>query len=468
MRTFLTSLLLTCIFATTINAQEYSIKSVTYRQKDARARTAPRNDNNGTPCAMVKVDIIGINDLKFPDAVGDVDYSLGEYIVYLSENTKSLRYNSASKNFSGEIIFADYDITIAQKSVYQIVFESENKMRAAVFSVYPETATLSFDGKIVNLDETGMAIVETSIGKYEYNVTCEGYAPVSGTIELIDEEMTTITNVTMEEKKFPLIINCKPDSAELFIDNVSYGKIKDAGNIEVTEGTHIIQLKSPTYNDFSKQIYVQAGESATLDVALVQMEQERIVLKKERTRTSISIRPSHHITIGGELYDKSKYFGYEWGAKIEYTYTHTFLGVFQIQPGLSLGLMTFDKEHKQELYGDSIKSESYFLEIPLQLGIGIPFGRFNQNTLSILAGGYARGYMIEKDDEGDNDDKSKISARETTTPQKQIDDKEYDYDYGLRATIRLDIKSFSISGECSHSLNGGRLYPAIKLGYRFY
>ena len=80
MRTLVLTFLMTLVCATNF-AQELTVKSVNLRPQDARARTNPRDDANGKKCAIIRVGVVGVEDLDFPDAVGKVERLQSEYVI---------------------------------------------------------------------------------------------------------------------------------------------------------------------------------------------------------------------------------------------------------------------------------------------------------------------------------------------------------------------------------------------------
>ena len=228
MKRIVICLLLLCI-CFGIKAQKLTLKSVSPLPMDLSVQNNPnpRRDQNGTPCALIRVGVVGVEDLTFPDAVGNVKRSLSEYMVYVPAGLKTLQYKNQSGSITGSVSFEDNDIDeIESKSVYSVVFESDSHLRAAIFSVEPKTATLTFDGKPVKLDAEGMAVITKPIGKYQYNVQANEYELQSGAVSLTEDDISTTTNVILRPKQYPLTIKCTPANAVLFIDNVSFGALK--------------------------------------------------------------------------------------------------------------------------------------------------------------------------------------------------------------------------------------------------
>ena len=186
------------------------------------------------------------------------------------------------------------------------------------------------------------------------------------------------------------------------------------------------------YKDAEVQLDVK-GEVAPIDVVLKQKKEKTIKYREGRTRTRINVRNGHYIALSGEMYDdKNDYCDY--GAKLEYSYIRHFGGIFEFRPGLSIGGITY-KAEEDKMLG--------FVEVPLQLGVGFPFGKNNAHLFSLLAGGYVRYYLDEEASDSESD-------------------------FGLRFSAQLDFSRFVIGVEFSQNLYLGDSYPGIKLGWKFF
>ena len=105
--------------------------------KALKARTNPVEDANGDPCALVVVQVSGVEDMYFPDAVKTSDYKYTRYQVYVPAGTKRLRFLHP-KYLPGTVVFADYGITSLEgKSTYILTLraagESDKKKRQGSF-----------------------------------------------------------------------------------------------------------------------------------------------------------------------------------------------------------------------------------------------------------------------------------------------------------------------------------------------
>ena len=424
-----------------INAQTYSVKSVSLRQSDMKASTEQRKDANGKPCAVVRVGIVGVKDLTFPDAVGDVKYSMGEYIVYVPDGLQRFNYKNGNGKIAGAVSFDDYGLEVETKRVYSVTFESENHARAAIFSVQPTDAKLVLDGVTVTLDKEGIAIVEKPIGEYTYQVIRQGYLSQSGIVKLTDDEISTTTNVQLEQEKFAVKLSGYPEETTLFIDNIPYGKASDNGDLKLPAGEHNLRLTAVGYDDFEKT-FVVGNQPVALDAVMTLKKQRVVEHSYERTRTHVNLRPAFYFRGGAQLYNKEQYLGHDWGLKLSVGAIQHFGVLFSLYEGIEGGLANPTNKGKEEYFEHAADSaNTYFVEIPVLLGISVPLGKYNQHMFSVLGGVYGRGMLTEIVDE-----------KSTKAADKHGNAYKTNWDFGLRGMVILDISRFSIAAEVGYSM----------------
>lgn len=454
-------LFVVCAVVMNISAQKVSIKSVRHLDTDTWGLRNNRVDSNGKNCAVIRVGVVGVKDMAFSDAVGSVERSGSEYIVYVPETVKTLKYSYNDGKITGAIDFSKYPEVspLVQGHSYAVVFETENHIRAAVFSVTTQTLTgdvipvqaanLTFDGVKVPLDKDGMAIIEKPIGNYKYSILANGYESQSGTVKLIEDDISTTTDIALEAKSYPFAITCTPPNASLFIDDVAQGQLDQISDLTITEGNHNIRLVAVGYDDYIQPL--DAKGDVNLNINMLQKKQEVVKFTDERTRTRVNVRPGYYLTLGGNYFDKEKYLAQQWGFNLSFAAMQHFGGIFAIREGIGYGISFLDKELMKEAYESVPKdTTTNYLEMPLQVGVSIPFGSYNKNLFSIMGGGYGK-YMWTKVSQSSDGKTSKD-----------------EWDYGLRLSAILDIKHFTISADASTSLNGLGLYFGLNLGFKFY
>ena len=103
-----------------IDAQEMSVKLFEYLPKDLTARTSPRNDLNGKPCAVIRVGIALQGVVFDGNTIGSPVYNTGEYLVYMPEGSRqiTLRHDSYVPL---TVVFADHEIEkVRSLSTYRL------------------------------------------------------------------------------------------------------------------------------------------------------------------------------------------------------------------------------------------------------------------------------------------------------------------------------------------------------------
>lgn len=110
------------VLATTcVCAQEFTVRSMNHRQTDLSARSHVRNDQNGEPCALVRVEL-PLDDVVFDgNIVGSVERYVNEYWVYMTAGSKKLEIKHP-KCYTLEVLFPDYSISSVENlQTYRLI-----------------------------------------------------------------------------------------------------------------------------------------------------------------------------------------------------------------------------------------------------------------------------------------------------------------------------------------------------------
>lgn len=464
MKRFFCFFMMVCAYTATY-AQNLTVKAVNLRPQDARAASQPREDSNGNKCAIIRVGVVGVDDLVFPDAIGNVEHAMSEYVVYVPDGLKTLRYENKSGKQLGTIVFDDYDLEINSLASYDVVFESDSHLRSAIFSVQPKNAQLSFNGKNVNIDADGMAMINMPVGEYTYKITANGFESQSGTVALAEDDLSTVTDVMLQEILYPVVINVLPKDATVFIDNVPYTE-EDRNDLKLSGGKHSVRITAADHEDDERVINV-SNNFLPINVALRENKQEVVKHNEERTRTKVNIRNAFYITGGFAILsapDMTKLFqkhnAYDFN--IELSAVQHFAGYFAMREGISLGGI---KSNENEKYIDfAFDNDSLYwmarIDVPLQVGICAPFGKYNQHLFSLYGGGYARLVWLTDYSETD------YSFPDDYVRRGDIND--CIWDYGIRLSAKLDLSHFTIGVDLGKSLNDMGFSGGICIGVKLY
>ena len=464
MRRLLFFLLVICTCASA-NAQQLTVKSVNLRPHDTRARTNPRDDAKGKKCAIIRVGVVGVDNLVFPDAVGEVKHILSEYVVYVPDGLKSFKYNNKSGQNIGSIDFDDYGLEINSLASYDVIFESGSNLRSAIFSIKPKHARLVFNGEKVDVDKDGLAMVNKPIGEYSYLITADGFEEQSGTVALKEDDISTVTDVVLEEVLYPVKINVFPEKATVFVDNVPYTK-ETWSDLKLSGGKHLFRITASNYDEEEKSIVIKRDMSPlffTLDYSKLEVVEH----KEEMTRTNISIRNAIYITANFSMMgikDPSALFKSKNALDFagELSFVQHFAGLLAIREGISVSVLKPNRNEyyfEKAIYNDSTRLMLKF-DIPLQIGFSLPFGAYNRHLLTIFGGAYGSSISLQEWKE------SALKDEEKNYP--SVDENAYYWDYGIRLSFKLDIGHFTLGADLSQSLNKMGGAAGINIGCKLY
>ena len=428
-------------------AQKVTVKSVLPGDmNDLTARREARKDPSGKNCALIRVGIVGVNDMSFPDAIGNVVHEGSEYQVYVPDGLKSLRYNGGRGKIRGEIKFANFPAvgSIVSNNVYRIIFETDSHQRMAIIKVTPQTATLVVDGQLVRLDAGGMATIEKPVGSYRYRLSAPQYETQEGQIVLPEDELSTAKTINLERVKYAVSIYGSPSNANLTVDGESYGPLSINGNLNISEGYHTIHLQAEGYDDYEQSINVRAG-MAPLKITMQKKKEIEVIDKRGVSRTSVNLRPGHYVIIGGNLFDKKKYDAQQWGLSASYSAMQHFAAIFALREGIGYGRAFLDKNEMANTFDSTPKdTTTNYVEVPLQIGISIPINTFRTSIFSIMGGGYGKYMWTEMQGSSKSKD---------------------EWDYGLRLSAILELSKFVIAADVSSSLNDKGIFYGLHIGW---
>lgn len=443
-----------------MEAQKLTPKRFELLTTDLLARKEQRtSQTNGTKCAAIRVNVVGVKDMTFKEAEGDCKYSMNEYIVYVPAGTQALTYKVG--NEEGKIEFADYGpAEVEENATYRLLIDTENKMRSAVFYVSPSNAQLNVNGQNIQLDENGTGCIELPVGDYFYSITADKCDTEEGTVSLTEDEIVSVKDIVLSEKKYNLAIQCNHPEAAVFIDNVSFGTLSSIqNNVQLTEGKHEVRITLENYKDYNETVDIHS-EAASMNVNLEELKTKTIRRSELRTKSSISLRPhiDTYLSWNTKLDDMETNFG-----KLDVEF-HQYFGYFAFKEGLSAGAVYGSKKfcNKIDKHFSEIKEDAeeknrvaFYAEIPLQIGFALPLSLYNTSHVVFLGGGYGSYYYIGHK----HDDITTNKTVETHT-----------FDFGIRINATFYLNKFAIGFEASRSLSDTKLgeFVGIRIGRRFY
>ena len=262
------------LFCTTAMAQELSIKGFQEATNDLTARTHPRQDNNGTDCALVKVQMAASGVTFTGNVMGDVTFKNNEYWVYMTEGSKRLKVVHP-RYIPLDVTFADYEITALRgKSTYiltialgdlpQGVQQPKVQTGWIILDSTPQGASVYINDDFVG--NTPLGGYKQPYGTYTFRVELPNYHPTSGSIELNSNRFEK--KVTLQPAFGSITVTSNVAGAKVLLDGKATGKQTPCTLKEIASGQHTVTLQMEKYAPQQLSVNVEDGQTTKLNATL--------------------------------------------------------------------------------------------------------------------------------------------------------------------------------------------------------
>ncbi len=171
-------------------AQNITVVSFKKMENDLTARTLRVNDQNGDPCALIKVVVEG-NEFKFEgdgNGIVKTEHKTGEYYVYVPWGSKHI---TIKHNDLGVLRQYAYPEKIEKLTTYELKLTTGKIVQDGnylIVNVQPTNATVYIDGDIIDNDITPFL----KTGTHSYKVICDNYVTKEGTLSISKSEKTKL------------------------------------------------------------------------------------------------------------------------------------------------------------------------------------------------------------------------------------------------------------------------------------
>ena len=254
--------------------QKLSVESFEYLPKDLTARTSPRNDRNGTPCAVIRVGIALQGVVFDGNTIGKPVFNTGEYLVYMPNGSRqiTIRHNSYVPL---TVVFADYGIDkVASSNTYRLTVltggsnnDQQTQGNFLVMKVTPPISRVIIDeGEPTAVNADGTLKTYLKNGNHRYRVEAEGYLPQSGTLSMSGarQQMT----IALQSSKAALTVKATTTGSKIFI-NEDY-KGDDSWQGELTPGTYLVEARKDGFRSVSKTVTLAKQQMETITFPALQ------------------------------------------------------------------------------------------------------------------------------------------------------------------------------------------------------
>lgn len=221
--------------------QEVIIKNFEEKISDLQARTNPRTDRNGNPCALVKVVLPVLEGATFEGWVIETKHITGEYHVYVPEGTKKIKLRHPSI-LPTDIVFP---FPLVGKHTYQVTAllpQKTSSQTVAHIVTNVKNAQIVIGGNTYET-ETGEFNIPLEKGTHNYmlKTDIDGFNEQAGSFFIKgDDVIENIEPIYLptNEKRFLTLRYEK--NTKLKIDGKEVKKLKD-DMIQLTAGLHKIE-----------------------------------------------------------------------------------------------------------------------------------------------------------------------------------------------------------------------------------
>jgi hypothetical protein len=268
-RSLLMALLVTLMCCPAISAQQskISVASFNRMETDITARvTAPKRDQNGEVCALIRI-VTNVKDLMFePDALGITarENKTGEIWLYVPRGARRI---SILHDELGIMRNYFYPEIIDKATVYEMVLNTgdgndkpavENNMQFFVLRPEPANANVYVDDEQVPI-ENGLFSATMPKGDHTYRVEAPMYQSDAGVVTLGSEQV--IKSVTLKPKfGYMEIFSLPEQDAKVTINGEEVG-VTPYRSDRMAINQYNVRIEKHNYFPIDTVLTVTAGET---------------------------------------------------------------------------------------------------------------------------------------------------------------------------------------------------------------
>ncbi|MGM9844286.1 MAG: PEGA domain-containing protein [Muribaculaceae bacterium] len=288
--------------------QKMTVEGMTAKPFDISASKYKRVDLNNQPCALVKVQLAAPGAAFEGNVIGEVEYKVSEYWVYMSKGTRRLAVKCP--NYLPVMVeFADYGIKgLESDTTYELVIalpdtggakKTQVTSQYVMFRVEPQNAMLEFDGGVLALN-AGTATKRMPFGTYFYKVSAPLYHTQESSVDVNDPVNKHIVNVSLLPAYGYITIPATGElsGAKVYVNNEYKGETPyNSGPI--ASGTYDVSIVKEMYTPLQGKVTVTDNQTTTYSPAL----------KADFAEVSLTTGADSEIWINGEYKGKGTWKG---------------------------------------------------------------------------------------------------------------------------------------------------------------
>jgi len=267
--------LLWIVFSTAgLLAQQISVKSFRLLEREMTARIdAPKRDQNGDVCAIIKVGTSQTGFVWEPDGLGIIaaESKTGEYWLYVPYGAKRITIKHAQLGILRDYL---YTIPIEKATVYEMVLTT-GKVNITVDETIPTkfviiTSTPPKSEIFINDMYKGRTPFQGELpeGEYSYRIEKDMYAPTAGRFVVDNNPQNDKIEINASLKPefgFARIITRPDEGMDVLVDGIPAQGKTPLTTDTLKPGKHLVAIQSPVYKTITKEIDIVSGETTTYE-----------------------------------------------------------------------------------------------------------------------------------------------------------------------------------------------------------
>ncbi|MGM9799922.1 MAG: SUMF1/EgtB/PvdO family nonheme iron enzyme [Muribaculaceae bacterium] len=257
--------------------QDMIIRSLEAKPFDASASVHRRLDLNKQPCALVKVQLAAPGAAFEGNVIGEVEYKVSEYWVYMSRDTKRIAIKCP--NYLPVMVeFSDYGIRgLDGGTTYELVVALPDTggpkkpvvtSQYVMFKVVPQNAIVELDGNMLTLSD-GTATKRMPFGTYAYKVSAPMYHPTESSVTVNDPVNKHILNISLQPAFGYITVpgTGALSGAKVYINN-EYKGDAPYNSGAIASGVYDVKVSKELYAPYHGQVTVTDNETTTFSPEL--------------------------------------------------------------------------------------------------------------------------------------------------------------------------------------------------------
>lgn len=267
----LCALIVLLLLAVPSFAQNISVVSFQRLENDLTARTQRVDDQNGEPCALIKVVVASDGFMFEGDGLGIVKtlHKTGEYYVYVPRGAKYLTVKHEDLGVLRQYAYpekiekqATYELVLSNAKVKTVV-EQDAGGQFLALSVTPCNATLYIDNELRSLDFNGELSEFLSYGKHTYRIEAASFVAQTGDFT-IKRDAATELKVNLQSALATLSVDCSTQDAEIYINQQL--KSKKSWHGELSAGMYLIEVKLSGHRNYKQSVQLAQQEVKNITI----------------------------------------------------------------------------------------------------------------------------------------------------------------------------------------------------------